>query len=52
MLFVNTYFYSKNIELRLELVSNTTVVEINLGLLTEKIFEGNYICGFNVQINE
>ena len=37
---------------RLELVSNTTVVDINLGLLTEKTFEGNYLCGFHVQINE
>ena len=36
----------------LELVSNTTVVDINLRLLTVKTFEGNYPCGFNVQINE
>ena len=28
--------------LRLELVYNTTVVDINLMLLTEKTFEGNY----------
>ena len=38
--------------LRLELVSNTTVVDINSRLLTEKTFEGNYPCGFNVKINE
>ena len=38
--------------LRLELVSITTVVDINLGLLSDKICEGNYLCGFNVQINE
>ena len=38
--------------LRLESVSSTTVVDINLGLLTEKTVEGNYLCGFNVQINE
>ena len=38
--------------LRLELVSNTTVVDINSMLLTEKTFDGNYLCGFNVQINE
>ena len=37
--------------LRLELVSNTTVVDINSGLLTLKTLEGNYFCGFNVQIN-
>ena len=28
--------------LRLEFVANITVVNINLGLLNEKIFEGNY----------
>ena len=38
--------------LRLKLVSNTTVVDINSMLLTEKTFEGNYHWGFNVQINE
>ena len=38
--------------LRLKLVSNTTVVDINSMLLTEKTFEGNYPCGFNVHINE
>ena len=38
--------------LRLKLVSNTTVVDINARLLTKKTFEGNYPCGFNVQINE
>ena len=38
--------------LRLELVSDTTVVDINTRFLTEKTFEGNYLCGFNVQISE
>ena len=36
----------------LELVPNTTVVDINSRLLNEKTFEGNYPCSFNVQINE
>ena len=37
--------------LRFKLVSDTTVVDINSRLLTEKTFEGNYPCGFSVQIN-
>ena len=50
-----TYKERKNLiekGLRLELVSNTTVVDINSMLLSEKTFEGNYACGFNVQIKE
>ena len=38
--------------LRLALVPNTTVGDINSRLLNEKTVEGNYPCSFNVHINE